>query len=114
MNIRKWTAKEIYKLVMTPEGLKRAILSLYAKQTYFEKADAQTEIKNGQGFNKPDAGFMSEIATKFLKGQEITIAERRETIRRVQKYIGQLTRIANANEKHKAMQIIASQYSTAV
>ena len=59
-----------------------------------KNADATLE-HNGVGFNAFDAEVLSDIAKKLIRGEELTDKEFFTARKRIQKYAGQLTLIAN-------------------
>lgn len=84
------------------KALERGVIAIYERQTINEQATKNTEEHNGVGFNSSDAGYLSYVAQyiiarrdhieigKILSGQHLT-----KTTRRMAKYCGQLTKIAN-------------------
>ena len=76
---------------------------LHDLQTSDEKATQETGHNNAQGFNKPDARRMSFVAEFLKSGKHLTREKALGTYGvRLQKYAGQLARIAMANEAAKA------------
>lgn len=86
-------------LMTNPKWVEAAILALYAKQTSDEQATQETGHDNRQGFNKPDARRMSFVAEFLKSGKHLTREKALGTYgRKLQKYAGQLARIAMAKQ----------------
>ncbi len=87
------------KLLSNPDWVERAILVLYERQTADEQVAQETGHDNNMGFNKPDATRMSFVA-EFLKSGKHLTREKALNVygRRLQKYAGQLARIAIAKQ----------------
>ena len=82
------------------EGLLRSLKKLYEYQTDDEKVNRETKYDNAVGFNKPDSSFLTGMAKKYIaedcKVDGFT-EKQIDTIRnKMQKYVAQLTIIANA------------------
>ena len=91
-----WTKPEIIKLIQTNDRvLYKALKTLYNEQSESEQEDSETIESNGSGFNKVDAEFMSGIV-KFLDERGFLTDKQKEVTRKkLVKYAGQLTRLAN-------------------
>lgn len=87
------------KLSTDPRWVEAAILALYTRQTTDEQAGGVTRHDNSQGFTAADARRMSFVA-EFLKGGKHLTREKAlgTYSRRLQKYAGQLARIALAKQ----------------
>jgi hypothetical protein len=92
-----WTQDEIKNLVQTNDTmLYRSLLKLYECQTSTEQYSGSTRERNGKGFNSVDAKFLTSVS-EFLKHKGfLTDKQKAATRRKLVKYTGQLTRIANA------------------
>lgn len=97
MKKKVWTKEEISSLVQNDDRvLYRALKKLYGMQTSTEQSTQETHERNGVGFNGVDAKFLSSVA-EFLNQNEFLTAKQKEiTRRKLVKYAGQLTRLANA------------------
>ena len=91
-----WTKPEIVELIQTNDRvLYKALKTLYNEQSESEQEDSETIESNGSGFNKVDAEFMSGIV-KFLDERGFLTDKQKEVTRKkLVKYAGQLTRLAN-------------------
>ena len=93
---RIWLEEEIEHLVQTNDiVLYRAIKQLYDRQTEDEKAAGNTKHYNGVGFNGADSRFMSSIAEFLIKHRYLTEKQKYCVRKKIMKYVGQLTMIAN-------------------
>ena len=96
MNNKKWTKEEIVsKLASDDAWLVRGLLAIHSKQTDEEQATESTKEQNGIGFNAIDANILTDMViqykrTKFLSTRQIALIRKK-----MKKYAGQLTRIAN-------------------
>lgn len=111
---RFWTENQIAEHVFSDNlHILKALKALYKYQTDDEKRARETKYDNNVGFNKPDSNFLTGMAKKYLaleekikeQGREVTLADvdqdftekQMEPIRKkMEKYIAQLTTIANA------------------
>lgn len=101
--LKVWTKEEIKRLINNNQkALLRAVVCLYELQTPDEKKYRHTGEINGVGFNKFDGDFLTEIALRVKAGKSLNIRELNEVQHRMQKYVGQLTKISNENEEEKA------------
>lgn len=91
-------------LESNPRWIERAIVVLYERQTADEKMVQETGHNNGVGFNKPDARRMSFIAEFLKKGGHLTTEKALKYGLRLQKYAGQLARIAEEKAAAQAVQ----------
>lgn len=97
------------KLSTDPKWVEAAILSLYAKQTSDEQAGGETRHDNAQGFTSADARGLTFIAEFLKTGKHLT---REKALgkysAKLQKYAGQLARIAIAKQDAKAAMLVAA------
>lgn len=97
-----WT-KELVRerLLANDENVWRGTVMLYRRQTRAEQAHGQARERNGVGFNKRDARFMTSLAEQIIRNKErgyrYLLTERQTDYARriIWKYAGQLARIAN-------------------
>lgn len=91
-----WAPEEIKSLIQTNDTvLYRALKRLYAEQTDDEQFREHTVERNGRGFNKVDADFLTSVS-KFLNSRGfLTEKQKVATRRKLIKYNAQLTRLAN-------------------
>ena len=91
-----WTSEEIKSLIQTNDTvLYRALKRLYSEQTDDEQFREHTVERNGRGFNKVDADFLTSVS-KFLNSRGfLTDKQKAATRRKLIKYNTQLTRLAN-------------------
>lgn len=93
---KTWTKEEIKTLVATNDKvLYGALKQLYARQTADERELKETNCQNGLGFNGVDAPFLTNVAEFLLKTGFLTDKQKVITRRKLVKYTGQLTKIAN-------------------
>lgn len=93
---RVWTEDEIRNLIQTNDkALYRGLLRLYQEQTADEQRCGETSHRNGVGFNGTDSKFLSSVAEFLKKTGFLTEKQRCVTRRKMMKYVGQLTRLAN-------------------
>ena len=92
-----WAPEEIKSLIQTNDTvLYRALKRLYAEQTDDEQFREHTVERNGRGFNKVDADFLTSVS-KFLNSRGfLTEKQKVATRRKLIKYTAQLTKLANA------------------
>ena len=79
----------------------KAIITLYQYQTLLEKEYLSTNEHNGVGFNKFDGPVLSAFAEQILAGCPLTEHQMYAARRRIMKYAGQLTKIANAKQRRE-------------
>ena len=93
---KKWTKDEIKaKLESDNEWLIRGLLAIHSRQTEDEQNSEMTKEDNGIGFNAFDAAILTDFVNqyntaKFLSKRQIILVRKK-----MLKYAGQLTRIAN-------------------
>lgn len=91
-----YTTESIREKLLTDDlWLCRGLLAIFNCQTASEQVEGQTKEDNGIGFNGVDAFILSSFAefykrTGFLTPKQIVIARKK-----MGKYCGQLTKIAN-------------------
>lgn len=94
---RIWTKEEISELIQNDDRvLYGALKRLYGEQTSTEQSTQETHEKNGVGFNGVDAKFLSSVAEFLNQNGFLTTKQKEITRRKLVKYAGQLTRLANA------------------
>lgn len=94
---KQWTEAEIKaNLRKYDKWVERAIVAIYNQQTEYEKQAKGTNRHNGVGFNKVDAGFLSDLAESYKKYGGLTEAQIKHGRDAIMKYAGQLADIANA------------------
>ena len=97
MTTAKWTKETILdKLDNSEEMVKRSLLRLFAEQTADEQAMGATTEHNGFGFNGVDAEFMSSVAKFLTEKGYLSPKQIAWTRKKIRKYAGQLTTLANA------------------
>lgn len=91
-----YTKQDIVKMLETNDkAVCRGVAAIYKFQTESEKSTQTTKENNGVGFNGADAEILSSFAefykkTGFLTPKQLAVARKR-----IVKYAGQLTSIAN-------------------
>lgn len=84
-----------FKIASDQRWLERAILAIYKRQTHDEQRDEQSKYHNFRGFNGPNAKRMTYYACWLKSGRSLSGRHLEDARHRVQKYCGQLLRIAN-------------------
>lgn len=93
---RCWHKEEIQNLIKTNDKMvQRSLLKLYECQTEDEKTSKLTKEENGIGFNEFDSYVLSDIAEFCIKTGFLTAKQIQFVRRKIYKYAGQLTKIAN-------------------
>lgn len=72
----------------------KALMKLYARQRREEQAAKQTRFVNYEGFNQPDAKFLSSLAQTYMKYGKLTAPQMYSLKKKITKYAGQLVNIA--------------------
>lgn len=92
MSQRIWDRDAVVDLISrNDEALKRALVTLYNRQTPVEQEALQTTEHNGRGFNGRDAGFLSDIARKLPRyGNRMTARQTVAVRKALPKYWRQL------------------------
>lgn len=91
-----WTKDEIKQnLQINDKWVLHGLLALYDRQTADEKATDSTRHHNKQGFSGADADFMSSLARQARSRGCLSPKQMVFARKKVMKYAGQLTKIAN-------------------
>ena len=91
-----WKKEEIKEMLQTNDNaVIRGIVVIYSLQTEDEKKVGKTIEHNGVGFSGFDAEFMSSLAKFILKRGYLTDKQLEYGRRKIMKYAGQLTKVAN-------------------
>jgi len=92
----KYTKEQVAeKLAKNQTWLERGVLAIYERQTADEQDQHATKHVNGRGFSGCDAGYLSYIAKWLLDGKKLNGKHLAKTRKRMTRYAGQLTLIAN-------------------
>ena len=92
-----WTIEEIKALLAeSDKAVARAILAIYNRQPADEKIVKETSASNGIGYNGVDANFMSSLAQFYQSKGFLSAGQLKYGRKKIMKYAGQLTEIANA------------------
>lgn len=97
MEKRIWTKEEIRRLILSSDAMvERSLSKLAARQTVDEFFAEDTKYHNDVGFNGADAKILTSFA-KFL-GFRLHLTSKQIFVarRKLLKYSGQLTAIANS------------------
>lgn len=93
---KAWKKEEIRKLLETSDhAVTRGLLNLLALQTDGERRVEATTDKNGVGFNGLDAEFLTGLTKKFITYGKLTPKQMFYARKKILKYAGQLTKVAN-------------------
>jgi hypothetical protein len=100
-----WTTTVIKDKLSTNDlWLIKGILAIYQRQTYDEQDNELTKEKNGVGFNSCDAGILTSFAKQIKKNKTdskytlpLSPKQLKVARKKMLKYAGQLTEIANRN-----------------
>lgn len=99
MTIRIWKKEEIKEKLLSGDRnwIERGVIAIFNKQTEDEKIVEATNRKNGIGFTGADAHIMSSFAKWLLKNENnhLTVKQFAIAKKKIVKYAGQLTKIAN-------------------
>ncbi len=100
-----WTKDQIKAELSSKDiWVTRGVVAIFNKQTDFEQAAEETQEDNGVGFNGADANILSSFAKQIQKWNNAPrpsfpnpLSPRQMEIARkkIQKYAGQLAKIAN-------------------
>ena len=88
-NMTTLIAKMKQQLQRDDQAIK-ALMKLYERQRDVEKAAKQTRFVNYEGFNQPDARFLSSLAQSYLKYKKLTPPQMYVLKKKITKYAGQL------------------------
>lgn len=95
-----WKKEEIKTMLQTNDNaVLRGVVVIYSLQTADEKAVGETREHNGVGFSGVDAEFMSSIAKFILSRGYLTDKQMTYARKKILKYAGQLTKVANGKLK---------------
>ena len=94
---RVWTRDEIKNLILNNDKMvARSLVQLYNCQEANEKECKETTVRNGCGFNAIDANILSSFAEFYLQNSFLSVKQIAIARKKLVKYVGQLTNIANA------------------
>ena len=95
-----WTKDHIQHILMTSDkALERGLLQIYSRQTADEQRSKETKEDNGVGFSGQDGEFLSDVASRVLKGQRLTENQIRIVRPKMLKYWRQLLEVAATSAK---------------
>lgn len=95
-NRTDWKKEEIKALLeQSDKMVMRSIVKIFEKQTEDEQRSEQTTHHNGVGFNGVDGEFMSSLAKQIIERGTLTQKQLEYGRKKIKKYAGQLTKIAN-------------------
>ncbi len=94
-------AKELIKVNIRESRywLGRGLLAIFALQTADEQTDEHTKWANGIGFSGCDSAFLSSLAIQYEKNQRLSERQWEKCLPLMEKYCGQLARIAHNKTK---------------
>ena len=93
-----WKKEEIRAMLETnTTALCRGLVAIFDKQTEDEKVDGRTSHDNGIGFNGVDAEILTSYAMQYRERGFLTPKQLTITRKKMLKYAGQLTKIANGD-----------------
>jgi hypothetical protein len=104
--MKVWTKDEIKDLMdRRDDVLITCMVRIYNQQTETEQSYGETTEANGVGFNGCDANILSSFCVfyserGYLSSRQIEIARKK-----MKKYAGQVTKLANLHEQTKAERI---------
>lgn len=93
MNITKDQIRQ--KILTDQRWLERAVLAIFERQTRDEQTAEESKYHNLRGFNGPDAKRMTYYACWIKSGRHLSGLHLEKAKKAMQKYCGQLERIAN-------------------
>ena len=103
-NLSQWTEDKIRtKINSNVDFFFRALIRIYNNQTQDEKMDHNASYKNGMGFSKYDAPYMTKLAVQLLKEEGLTKAQIRAGRKIMVKYSKQLLKCIEDNYEHKVI-----------
>lgn len=98
--MRIWTKVEITDLMTRRDDcLCTFLVKVYECQTADEQAIGETMEHNGMGFNGLDAEILSSFARFYLQRGYLTPKQIEICRKKMKKYAGQVTKLANEFEK---------------
>ncbi len=90
---------EIWQAIKaSDEWLERAIIAIYENQDPDEQRNKESNTRNGIGFNKYDAVYLTWIAEYIKSGKHLSGKHKEKARKRIKKYCGQLVDLANQNQ----------------
>jgi len=102
---KRWMRHEIEHLIESKDkAVCRAVEALFARQTNDEQVAERTKHNNGRGFTGADSRIMSSFAKQIqrwngfrVKRHKLPLSPKQVFVarKRLHKYAGQLTKIAN-------------------
>ncbi|MFW6224952.1 MAG: hypothetical protein ACOC4B_01650 [Bacteroidota bacterium] len=99
-NNKVWKKDEIAHLLETSNKMVwRSVVKLYEYQTLDEQNSDITNHNNGVGFTCADAFILSQFAKYYNRNKFLTPKQTSLARRKMKKYAGQLTKIANEKIK---------------
>ena len=91
-----WTKEQIGERIEgSNKWLERGVLAIYDRQTRDEKSVKDTKYLNGMGFSAFDVQYLSYVAEYLKSGRHLSGQYVEKTRKRMKRYVGQLTKIAN-------------------
>ena len=96
MENKVWSNEEIKEMLyFNPRAVERAVMAIFKLQTTDEKRFNKTNHNNGLGFNGVDAPILSSFAKWLNTGRHLSQKQMAIAKKKIIKYSGQLTKIAN-------------------
>lgn len=93
---KKWSKDEIREMLMVSDkAVARGLVMIYSLQTDSERNESMTVEHNGVGFSGVDAEFLSSLAKQVLAKGGLSEKQLFYARKKMFKYAGQLTKIAN-------------------
>lgn len=103
MSDKVWTKDEIKALLEErDDAVIRGLLAIWKFQTTTEKDFQETREHNNVGFNAVDAGICSSFVAFYKKAGFLTKNQMVIARKKIMKYSGQLTKIANKEYETEA------------
>ena len=94
--MKGWTKNEIKGLIESrDDAVVRGMLRIYDLQTESEKVFGDTHAHNGVGFSGVDGEIMSSFVEFYNKANFLSYKQMNIARKKMLKYAGQLTKIAN-------------------
>lgn len=100
-NQKQWKEYLQKLILINPNALYKAILIVYNNQTYDEKQSGVVLAENKKGFNKVDCIFLTHIAHKIERKENLTSKEFYKARAKMMKYWKQLMIESKRNMKIK-------------
>lgn len=101
--MKTWTKEEIATLLATNDTfVARSTVKIFERQTADEQINDGTSHNNGIGYNGSDAFIMSKFAKFYMEKNYLSTKQLEIARKKIKKYAGQLTRIANEIASEKA------------